>query len=178
MRKRLKASQGFTLIEVMVVLAIIGILAILAIPKYTSFLLKTKFSEVVLATSTDKNAIELCVQDGSCLNAGGTAIDMTVATAPTLADGINFQATKYVQALNHNNDGTIIAASVGANPDLGTGANSSLGTGAASTTSQGFDASYSYILTPVLSAATAGGGSNVDWKVSGTCKTRSAGALC
>ena len=57
-----KAQQGFTLIELMIVVAIIGILASIALPAYQTYTNKAKFSEVVLATSAQKTAVELCGQ--------------------------------------------------------------------------------------------------------------------
>ena len=58
-----KVQQGFTLIELMIVVAIIGILAAIAVPAYQSYTLKAKFSEVVVGTSGIKTAVELCAQD-------------------------------------------------------------------------------------------------------------------
>jgi len=55
-------QQGFTLIELMIVVAIIGILASIAVPSYQTYVKKAKFSEVVMATSPYKTAIELCAQ--------------------------------------------------------------------------------------------------------------------
>ncbi len=57
-----KNQQGFTLIELMIVVAIIGILASIALPAYQTYTNKAKFSEVVLATSGIKTAVELCGQ--------------------------------------------------------------------------------------------------------------------
>jgi len=57
-----QAQQGFTLIELMIVVAIIGILAAVALPAYQTYAQRAEFSEVVLAATPAKTAIELCVQ--------------------------------------------------------------------------------------------------------------------
>lgn len=69
----MKKYQGFTLIELMIVVTIIGILSAVAIPAYHEYIEKARYSEVITATEPYKLAVSLALQEGyplSELNAG------------------------------------------------------------------------------------------------------------
>lgn len=66
----IEGQRGFTLIELMIVVAIIGILASIAIPAYQNYLLKTKVSKVLGSVHSIKMAIGACILDKGGLATG------------------------------------------------------------------------------------------------------------
>lgn len=70
------ASQGFTLIELMIVVAIVAILAAIALPAYQTYTKKAKFTEVIAATAPARTAVDICVQTGGpdCAAAANNAV--------------------------------------------------------------------------------------------------------
>ncbi|MEQ1667860.1 MAG: prepilin-type N-terminal cleavage/methylation domain-containing protein [Sulfuriferula sp.] len=139
-----KMQKGFTLIELMIVVAIIGILAAIAIPSYQNYTKKAKFTEVTQATAALKTAIEVCAQDQ-----GGLA-NCTAGSNGVPAD-ITTQVGKYVASLTTGANGKITATAVGAAGAAVSGLNGE-----------------TYILTPGFSAT-----SGVSWVVTGSCLTNS-----
>ena len=76
-----QAQKGFTLIELMIVIAIIGILAAIAIPQYQDYVTRAKWQENIVAMEPIKLAIAECAQN----NAGDlTACDTAAKIGTTL----------------------------------------------------------------------------------------------
>jgi len=100
-----QAQAGFTLIELMIVVAIIGILAAVAIPAYSDYTLKAKIGSALSLADSVKTAIGVCVQEnnkqaGCTPNAAGAALGMPV-----------FNPTKEVSAATFTADDSGNAAS-------------------------------------------------------------------
>jgi len=75
MNLKARAQQGFTLIELMIVVAIIGILAAVAIPQYKDYTAKAKVGNALSAVDSFKNAVALCGQEeGSLANCNQSGI--------------------------------------------------------------------------------------------------------
>jgi type IV pilus assembly protein PilA len=122
------AQNGFTLIELMIVIAIIGILAAVALPAYQNYSQKAQFSEAVAAATGVKTAVDVCFQTGSTL-------------ADCATDG------SVTQALAGATAGTYVATVTATGASIITVTSSaSFGSGAST--------AYTYLLTPTAASGT------------------------
>lgn len=80
-------QKGFTLIELMIVVAIIGILAAVALPQYQNYTTTAKFAEVISAAEQAKGAIDVCFQVEGELTDCATFADLAVS-APVATDNL------------------------------------------------------------------------------------------
>ena len=91
-----RAQQGFTLIELMIVVAIIGILAAIAIPAFQKNVEKSKFAEALSMAQGYKTAVALCVNTLGVLvgcDAGTNGIPALPVTMPTNVAAVGTSVT-------------------------------------------------------------------------------------
>lgn len=102
-----KVQQGFTLIELMIVVAIIGILAAVALPAYQDYTIKARMSEAILATSQCRTAVTETYQ---------TNTQFTVTGANGWGCGEGVTQTQYVGRVATDGNGLITVTVRGIDP--------------------------------------------------------------
>lgn len=106
-----KAQQGFTLIELMIVVAIIGILAAVALPAYQDYTVRAKVSELLLAASNAKTAVSEFAQAEGTITGSGAGLTIPndgeyVSSGTVSADGV-IQVTGTAADLGAESDVTL-----------------------------------------------------------------------
>lgn len=109
MKKTIQA--GFTLIELMIVIAIIGILAAVALPAYQDYTIRAKMTEVVLAASSCRTTISEVSQTGFSADPAGDDFGCGEGVTPV---------SQYVNVINTTADGVIQVTVQGIDPAVDT----------------------------------------------------------
>ena len=103
-----KVQQGFTLIELMIVVAIIGILAAVALPAYQDYTVRARVTEGLSLASAAKTAVAENAASGVALDSGWTAPAATDAVASVAVDGATGVITITYEAIAGGGDITLV----------------------------------------------------------------------
>ena len=152
-KKSLHRQKGFTLLELLMVIAVIGILASIAVPRFQNATEKAKFTEVINSVGPYKTAVEMCIinkgSETDC-NAGSNGIPEGFTDGTGKVASVSVVAGKITAAGNVEEFGTAPAllASTGSGTQT-------------STTNTGI----TYELTPTV-------GNGISWTVGGSCQAQ------
>jgi len=111
-----KLQQGFTLIELMIVVAIIGILAALAVPAYQDYTIRSKVAEAASLGSAARTAVDVYFSENGTLP-GSTVVNTSLG----LSAPASYNA-KYIASVDVNTGGVVLVTTKTLN-ELGSASN-------------------------------------------------------
>ncbi len=104
MKTMKRVQQGFTLIELMIVVAIIGILAAVALPAYQDYTVRARVSEVILAASSCRTAVTDTISNSPTADVSGILPNACTFTATKFMSGGTVSANGVITVTgNHTN---------------------------------------------------------------------------
>jgi type IV pilus assembly protein PilA len=117
-----KASRGFTLIELMIVVAIVGILAAVALPSYKDYTIRARLSEAVTFASACKSSVAEYYNSNLAWPADLPASGCSNMNTPTVISGMNVVNGAITVSIYGTRTGIGVACAITLTPDA-TGAN-------------------------------------------------------
>jgi len=125
-----KVQQGFTLIELMIVVAIIGILAAIAIPAYQDFTIRSKVTELINAAGVCKTSVAEYYQAKGAFpgaaDSGCSTVGTANSTAPTVAANTGVISVDAAGGLSTQLSGNASGTTLTYTPQLAGGAGSAI----------------------------------------------------
>ena len=125
-------QKGFTLIELMIVVAIIGILAAVALPAYQDYTVRAKMSEVILAMSACRTSITEVYQTGGTAplaNSWGCEQNVSSKYVESLTTDVNGMVTAKIRNVSTDVNGKFVTLTPLANATTAANATTNMGSG-------------------------------------------------